>query len=89
MSNPELQNACKNVAFALKGFLSWKWDDRFSVVRAEFGTEDKDKIRSVFDQHFNSPWDMSSIKIAPENIHATADLLGRVTEEQVLFTSAL
>ena len=89
MSNPDPQNACKKVVSALKGFLSWKWDDRFSVVRAEFGTEDKDKIRSVFDQHFNSPWYMSSIKIAPENIHATADLLGRVTEEQVLFTSAL
>ena len=89
MSNPELHNACKNIASALNGFLSWKWDDRFGVVLAEFGTEDKDKILSVLEQHFNSTWDMSSIQIAPENVYAAADLLGRLNEEQVFFTSAI
>jgi hypothetical protein len=89
MSNPDPQKACKNIASALQGFLSWKWDDRFGVVLAEFGTEDKNKIRSVLDQHFNSPWDMSSIETAPENVHAVADHLGGVTKEQTLFTSVL
>jgi hypothetical protein len=89
MSNPELKNACKNIASALQCFLSWKWDDRFGVVLAEFGTEDKDKILSVLEQHFNSTWDMSSIQTAPENVYAAADLLGGVDEEQVFFTSAI
>ena len=88
MSNPELQNACKNIALALQCFLSWKWDDRFGVVLAEFGTEDKDKILSVLEQHFNSTWDMSSIQTALENVYAAADLLGGVDVEQVFFTSA-
>ena len=89
MNNPEPQNACKNIASALQGFLSWKWDDRFGAVLAEFGTENKDKIRSILDKHFNSPWDISTIKTAPENIHSAADLLGGVTKEQLLFTSSL
>ena len=89
MSNPELHNACKNIASALNGILSWKWDDRFGVVLAEFSTEEKDKILSVLEQHFNSTWDMSSIQIAPENVYAAADLLGRLNEEQVFFTSAI
>ena len=89
MSNPELQNACKNVAAALQGFLSWKWDNRFGVVLAEFGTEDKDKILSVLEQHFNSVWDMSSIQTAPENVYAAANSLGGLDEEQVFFTSAI
>jgi len=38
----------QNIASALQCFLSWKWDDRFGVVLAEFGTEDKDKIPICF-----------------------------------------
>jgi len=89
MNNPELQNTCKNIASALQEFLSWKWDDRFGVVLAEFGTEDKDKILSILEQHFNSTWDMCSIQTALENVYAAADLLGGVDVEQVFFTSAI
>lgn len=89
MSNSQPQIACKNISSAFQGLLSWKWDDRFGVVLAQFGTEDKDKIRSILDQHFDSSWEISSIKTAPANVLAAADFLGGVSEEQVLFTSTV
>lgn len=47
----ELDKKCEELSGAFKGVLSWKWDDRFETVLAEFSTDKKNSVREILDRY--------------------------------------
>jgi hypothetical protein len=83
----ELDKICKELLSAFKGVLSWKWDDRFETVLAEFDVANKDKVLAILDLYFRSTWDSSSIDRAPLCVKEVSNYLGDLRAGQMLFTS--
>jgi hypothetical protein len=82
-----LENNCKELFSAFQGVLSWKWDDRFETVLAEFSVDNKDSIRAILDQYLKITWDRSNIGNAPDVVQKINIHLGGLRSGQLLFTS--
>ena len=83
----ELEKNFKELASAFKDILSWKWDNRFDTVLAEFGTDKKNSVRAILDQYFSNAWDSSNIGKAPDAVQRINRDLGKLRSGQLLFTS--
>jgi hypothetical protein len=83
----DFENVCKEVANAFQGVLSWKWDDRFEVVLAEFGVDNKESIRAILESYLSFVWDSSNIGNAPDIASMINNYLGGLKSGQLLFTS--
>jgi len=82
-----LESAWKELWSAFRGTLSWKWDNRFETVLAEFGAGKKEGIRAILEQYLRITWDGSNIGNAPEIVRKINCLLGGLRPGQLLFTS--
>ena len=67
--------------------MSWKWDDRFGTVLAEFLVENKDNIRELVGPYLGKAWDSSTIETAPDIVQTIAAELGSLRGDQLLFAS--
>jgi hypothetical protein len=83
----ELENDCKELSSAFQGMLSWKRDDRFEVVLAEFDVANKDRIREILERYLKFTWDSSNIKKAHPSVMKISSYLGNLMSGQILFTS--
>ncbi len=81
------ENICKEMATAFDGVLSWRWDDRFEAVLAEFSIDNKDGIQTILERCLSHVWEGSTIRKAPENVRELANDLGGLRSGQLLFTS--
>ena len=50
--------------------LSWRWEDRFSVMLSEFSRNKKDKTLLALRQEFQHEWNKKTIKKAPKVVEA-------------------
>ncbi|MEW6671734.1 MAG: hypothetical protein AB1427_08515 [Thermodesulfobacteriota bacterium] len=90
MNNPksaEPEHLCKELSNALKGILTWKWDDRFGTVLSEFSTDNKTHIHDVLKGRLDRVWDISGIEKAPDVVKTVISGLGGMIPGQLLFTS--
>ena len=87
LDKSELDNICKELLSAFQGMLSWKCDDRFDAVLAEFDAADKDSIRAILDRYLGSTWDSSNMDKAPHTVKKVNSYLGKLMAGQMLFTS--
>ena len=83
----ELEKICTELLHDLEGLLSWKWDDRFDALLAEFPVERKDEVRSVLDGHLGQTWDKKSIGQAPGAVKDLSGIFSDLRSSQLLFTS--
>ena len=83
----ELEYNCKELFNAFQSVLSWKSDDRFETVLAEFSVDNKDSIRTILDQYLKITWDHSNIGNAPDVVQRINIHLGKLRTGQLLFTS--
>jgi len=67
--------------------LSWQWDERFGTALAEFLVDRKDNIRELIEPYLGNVWDNSTIETAPDSVQVIAIKLGKLREDQLLFTS--
>ena len=81
------ENDCKALLSGFQGVLSWKWDDRFETLLAEFGVDNKDSIRAILEQYLHTTWDNANIDSAPDAVRMVNDRLGNLMAGQLLFTS--
>jgi hypothetical protein len=81
-----IQNACEDLLDDFKNILSWKWDDNFEALLAEFKAEGQDKIHSILEKHLTLQWDNKSIKKAPKDIKSKVGDYGDLRSGQLLFT---
>lgn len=80
------EDICKDLFGALHGW-SWKWDDRFGAVLAEFGVADQVKVRDVLTRLFSCAWDRSTVDAAPDAVQAVKSHCGGLKPGQLLFTT--
>ncbi|MFC1817387.1 hypothetical protein ACFL0M_15985 [Thermodesulfobacteriota bacterium] len=83
----DLENVCREIANAFQGVLSWKWDDRFEAVLAEFGVENKDSIRAILESYLSFVWDSPNIGNVPDSVGMINNYFGGLMSGQLLFTS--
>jgi hypothetical protein len=81
------ENGCKELWSAFKGVLSWKWDDRFETVLAEFAVKKKNTVRETLERHLPITWDDSNIANATDFVRTINNYLGGLREGQLLLTS--
>jgi len=84
-SGPE--NICKELSSTFQGVLSWKWDDRFQTVLAEFTVDNKARVQDALARRLDRIWDSSTIETAPEVVQAISSTFGGIMPGQLLFTS--
>jgi hypothetical protein len=87
LNKSDADSVCGELSRAFQGVLSWKWDDRFETVLAEFGVESKDKVRAILERYLSSTWDRSNVGTAPEIVRTIDRDFGGLWPEQWLFTS--
>jgi hypothetical protein len=80
------EDICKALIDALRGW-SWKWDDRFGAVLAEFGVADQGEVRDVLRRLFSGEWDGSTIEAAPQAVQTVKSHFNGLMPGQMLFTS--
>jgi len=83
----DLEGVCRELLNTFKGGLSWKWEDRFQVMLATFGVDNRDDIRTVLGRSFETTWDSSNIGSAPDAVSVISRNLGGLRSGQLLFTS--
>jgi len=87
LNKSDVENVCGELSRAFQGLLSWKWDDRFETVLAEFGVETKDKVRAILERYLSSTWDSANVGTAPEIVRTIDSDFGGLWPGQLLFTS--
>ena len=84
-SDPE--KICREWLSASWGVLSWRWDQRFEALLAEFSVEKKDEFRAILERDFSNVWDRSNIREAPDIVQMCNNNFGGLRSGQLLFTT--
>jgi len=87
LNTSEIEKNCKELFNAFKGVVSWKWDNRFDTVLAEFSVNNKNSVRAILDRYLSIAWDSSNIGSAPKTIQKINMHLGKLRSGQLLFSS--
>jgi hypothetical protein len=87
LNKSDVDSVCGELSRAFQGVLSWKWDDRFETVLAEFGVASKDKVRAILERYFSSTWDSANVGTAPEIVRTIDSDFGGLRPGQLLFSS--
>lgn len=82
-----LETISRDLAKAFEGHLTWKWDDRFETVLAEFSIDQKEEITSILKSHMGDIWDGGNFQQAPEIIKFVIKFFGGIHPGQELFTT--
>jgi hypothetical protein len=85
----KIEKSCREVIKSLKNQISWKWDERFETVLAQFSVEEKDKVHKILEQHLGNIWMDKNKNEAPETIKPIIEYFGGLEPNQKLYTSTL
>jgi len=64
--------------------LTWRWEDRFSVMLSEFSRDKKDKTLDALRQQFEHEWNKKSVKRAPQEIKDHLGPLIKLNKDQLI-----
>ena len=82
-----LEKSCRQLISALDKTLTWKWDDRFETVLAEFSVADKGKIHIDLIRRMGEIWAPDPGAAPPKVVQTIIDYFGGLAPGQTLFTS--
>ncbi len=85
--NFTLEKSCIQLANTLGETLTWKWDERFETVLAEFSVTDKEKIRQILTSHMGETWKTDNADKAPKVVQMVINYFGGLSPGQTLLTS--
>ncbi len=83
----DLEDVCRELLNTFQGSLSWKWEDRFQVMLATFGADNRDDIRAILGRNLETIWDSSNMESASESVVVINRNFGGIRSGQLLFTS--
>lgn len=87
MSNiPEKDIVFDAITTPLGDELSWRWDDKLSVLLTEFSWEKKERILVKIRQLFTEEWNHKNIKKSPQSIKEELGELTKLSKTQLIFT---
>ena len=87
LKKPDLEKVSREVLSAFWGALSWKWDQRFEALLAEFPAVNGDEFRAILERDFGNVWDSSNISEAPDIVKMFNNNFGGLRSGQLLFTT--
>jgi hypothetical protein len=87
LDKSDIEKVCKDIISVFEGVLTWKLDDRFDAVLAEFSVDSKDGVRDVLERHLSIVWDASNIGKAPGVVQMVTNDLSGLMSGQMIFTS--
>jgi hypothetical protein len=82
-----LEKSCRQLISTLEKNLTWKWDDRFETVLAEFSVTDKEKMLLDLTRHMGKIWEPDQDTSPPKVVQTIIDCFGGLNPGQTLFTS--
>lgn len=82
-----LEKRCRNLIDTLGDTLTWKWDDRFETILAEFDVNQRETIQSLLSKEMDIVWHPEDTSRAPELVHILINYFGGLNPGQQLFTS--
>jgi hypothetical protein len=82
-----LEKSCRQLISTLEKNLTWKWDDRFETVLAEFSVTDKHIIHPLITRHMGEIWELDQGDSPPRVVQTIIDYFGGLNPGQTLFTS--
>jgi hypothetical protein len=82
-----LEKSCNQLISDFGKRLTWKWDDRFETVLAEFSVTDKQIIYPLITRHMGEIWALDQGACPPKVVQMIIDYFGGLTPGQTLFTS--
>ncbi len=85
--NFTLEKSCSQLAKTLGETLTWKWDNRFETVLAEFSVTDKEKIHQTLTSHMGETWKTENAGMAPKVVQMVINYFGGLNPGQTLLTS--
>ena len=84
--NPQKNVIFNAITVPLGDELTWRWDDKLSMLLTEFSWEKTERILIVLRQLFSEEWSHKNIKKSPKAIKAELGELTKLTKEQLIFT---
>jgi hypothetical protein len=82
-----LEKSCRQLISTLGKIVTWKWDDRFETVLAEFHLANKDIIRPLITEQMGETWTADLATCPPMVVQTVIDCFGGLAPGQTLFTS--
>ena len=64
--------------------LTWRWEDRFSVMLSEFSRDKKEKTLAALRQQFEHEWNKKTVKMAPQEIKDHLGSLIKLNKDQLI-----
>ncbi|MEE8428965.1 MAG: hypothetical protein V3S33_05640 [Gammaproteobacteria bacterium] len=83
----DLELVCRELLNGFQEGLSWQWEDRFQVMLATFGVDNRDDIHTVLGRNLEITWDSSNIESASNAVSVINRNLGGLRSGQLLFSS--
>ena len=83
-SQEKIEEFTQPVICLLGDQLTWRWEDRFSVMLSEFSRNKKDKTLSALRQEFQHEWNKKTIKKAPQEIKDHLGPLIKLSKDQLI-----
>jgi hypothetical protein len=82
-----LEKSCRQLIHTLGKKITWKWDERFETVLAEFRVTDKETVFQFIAPHMNKTWDTDTAGDIPGVVQMVMDYFGGMNPGQKLLTS--
>jgi len=82
-----LEKSCRRLSKAFEKQLSWKWDDRFETVLAEFSVADKESVQKIIQLQMGDVWNHGNLEKVPDIVQMIIDYFGGMSPGQQLFVS--
>jgi hypothetical protein len=83
-SQQQIEDISAHITPLLGDELTWRWEDRFSVMLSEFSRNKKDKTLEALRQEFEHEWDKKSIKKAPKELKEQLGQLTKLSKDQLI-----
>ncbi len=80
------EKSCSELVRVFQNQLTWKWDNRFNTVLAEFDIKDQESVQKIIKTQISSTWNDGNCVNAPEHVWKIVDHF-RLNPGQQLFTT--
>jgi hypothetical protein len=87
LNKSDLEKVSRELLNASWEVFSWKWDNRFEALLAEFSADNGDEFRAILKRDFSNVWDSSNIREAPDIVQMCNNNFDGLRSGQLLFTT--
>jgi hypothetical protein len=83
-SQEKIEEFTNPIISSLGDQLTWRWEDRFSVMLSEFSRDKQESTLEALRQQFEHEWNKKTVKKAPQEIKDHLGSLIKLNKDQLL-----